>query len=108
MNVLKNATWVFLLAGILSSCSNSDTEEKVPPNFVIIMADDLGYGGLASYGDTRLHTPNIDYLAEEGIRFTDFHSNAPVCSPTRAALLEITSKEQEWKELYMCVEKPGW
>ena len=87
MNVLKNATWVFLLAGILSSCSNSATKEKVQPNFVIIMADDLGFGGLASYGDPRLRTPNIDYLEAKGIRFTDFHSNAPVCSPTRAALL---------------------
>ena len=51
------------------------------------MADDLGYGGLASYGDSSLRTPNIDNLAKGGIQFTDFHSNAPVCSPTRAALL---------------------
>ena len=87
MNVLKNATWVLIFTGILCSCSTSNPKEKAPPNFIIILADDLGYGGLASYGDTSLRTPNIDYLAAEGIRFTDFHSNAPVCSPTRAALL---------------------
>ena len=58
-----------------------------PPNFIIIMADDLGYGDVGYYGGTRFETPNIDTLAREGLRFTDFHSNGAVCSPTRAALL---------------------
>ncbi len=58
-----------------------------PPNFIIIMADDLGYGDVGCFGGTRFKTPNIDILAKEGLRFTDFHSNSPVCSPTRAALL---------------------
>ncbi len=57
-----------------------------PPNVVLIMADDLGYGSLGCYGgDAR--TPHLDRLAAAGLRFTDFHSNGPMCSPTRAALL---------------------
>ena len=57
------------------------------PNVVLILADDLGYGDLPSYGSTLNRTPHIDRLAAEGLRFTDFHSNGPMCSPTRAALL---------------------
>ena len=56
------------------------------PNFVIIVADDLGYGDLSSYGGW-IRTPHLDRLAQEGLRFTDFHSNGAVCSPTRAALM---------------------
>lgn len=57
------------------------------PNIVLILADDLGYGDLACYGSDKVKTANIDALAKGGLRFTDFHSNAPMCSPTRAALL---------------------
>ncbi len=57
------------------------------PNFVIILADDLGYGDIGCYGNTRHRTPALDRLAAEGLRFTDFHSNGAMCSPTRAALL---------------------
>ncbi|MEZ5401945.1 MAG: sulfatase [Bryobacteraceae bacterium] len=57
-----------------------------PPNVVLIYADDLGYGDLASYG-ARIQTPQLDRLASDGIRLTDFHSASPVCSPSRAALL---------------------
>ncbi|MEM9345182.1 MAG: sulfatase-like hydrolase/transferase [Planctomycetota bacterium] len=57
------------------------------PNIVLIMADDLGYGDLSCYGATHVNTPHIDALARNGIRFTDYHSNGAVCSPTRAALM---------------------
>jgi len=57
------------------------------PNIILIMADDLGYGDVGCYGSTKISTPNIDALAKGGIKFTDYHSNCPVCSPTRAALL---------------------
>ena len=62
-------------------------QKNTPPNLVIIMADDLGYGDISSYGNQRINTPNIDRMASEGIKFTDYHSNGPVCTPTRAALL---------------------
>ena len=57
------------------------------PNLVVIMADDLGFGDLGCYGSEDHKTPNLDRLASEGVRFLDYHSNGPVCSPTRAALL---------------------
>lgn len=56
------------------------------PNIVLIVADDLGYGDLSSYGG-RISTPSLDALARASVRFTDFHSNAPYCTPTRAALM---------------------
>lgn len=58
-----------------------------PPNIILILADDLGYGDLNCYGNERIKSPNIDRLAAGGTRFTDFHSSGPVCSPTRAGLL---------------------
>jgi arylsulfatase A-like enzyme len=57
------------------------------PNIILIMADDLGYGDIGCYGSKKIKTPNIDALAKGGMKFTDYHSNCPVCSPTRAALL---------------------
>jgi arylsulfatase A len=57
------------------------------PNIILIVADDLGYGDLACYGHPRNKTPHLDQLAQEGLKFTDFHANGPMCSPTRAALL---------------------
>lgn len=58
-----------------------------PPNFVLIYCDDLGYGDLGCYGSQANVTPNLDRLAEQGMRFTDFHTAAAVCSASRAALL---------------------
>jgi arylsulfatase A-like enzyme len=57
------------------------------PNIILIMADDLGYGDIGCYGSKIIKTPNIDALAKGGTKFTDYHSNGAVCSPTRAALL---------------------
>ncbi len=58
----------------------------VPPNFVVILADDLGYGDLGCYG-SRIATPNLDRMATEGVQFNQFYAASPVCSPSRAALL---------------------
>lgn len=57
------------------------------PNIVLIMADDLGYNHLSSYGQQRLQTPNIDSLAQDGVRFTQAYSGCTVCGPSRAVLL---------------------
>src|SRR5260370_3565846 len=56
------------------------------PNVVFILADDLGYGDLSAYG-SEIRTPNIDSIGRQGIRFTQFYSNAPECTPTRSALM---------------------
>jgi len=73
-------------------CSVSEVGEgskatSEQPNIILIMADDLGYGDVGCYGSKKIQTPNIDVLARGGMKFTDYHSNCPVCSPTRAALL---------------------
>ncbi len=74
-------------AGFLPSLEALAATNAKRPNFIFIMADDLGYGDLACYGHPRNKTPYIDQLAREGLKFTDFHANGPMCSPTRAALL---------------------
>lgn len=68
---------------ILSGCPSVKEEKK--PNIVYIMIDDLGYGDLGCYNENFKFSPNIDHLAENGIMFTDFHSNGPICTPTRVS-----------------------
>jgi arylsulfatase A len=58
-----------------------------PPNFIIIVADDLGYGDLSCYGSETISTPRLDRMAAAGVRFTDFLMTASICSPSRASLL---------------------
>ena len=58
-----------------------------PPNFVFVLIDDMGYADLSCYGQKEIETPNIDRMAREGIRFTQFYVNSPICSPSRTALL---------------------
>jgi arylsulfatase A len=62
-------------------------QRKTQPNVVLIFADDLGYGDLACYGHPTIRTPNLDRLAAEGMRFTQFYVAAPLCTPSRASLL---------------------
>lgn len=69
----------------LSNVPSANADEL--PNFVVIFCDDLGYGDLACFGDPTINTPNLDRMAAEGMRFTQFYAAAPVCTPSRAALL---------------------
>ena len=79
-----------LIAG-LSALGNKvygqSVNSKNPPNFVIIFADDLGYGDLSSYGHPTIKTPNLDLMVSEGQKWTNFYVGASVCTPSRAALL---------------------
>lgn len=77
------------------------------PNIVLILADDLGYGDLGCYGSKRVKTPNIDRLAREGLRFTDFHSNGSTCSPTRAALMTGRYQQRSGIEETLSEKSPG-
>jgi len=72
---------------MLSPNSMAQNSDKRPPNFVIIFADDLGYGDLSTYGNPTIHTPNLDRMAHEGQKWTNFYVAASVCTPSRAALL---------------------
>ena len=63
-----------------------------PPNVVLILADDLGWGDLGSYGNRLIHTPNLDRLAAEGARFTSFYVPTPICSASRAGLMTGRSR----------------
>ena len=58
-----------------------------PPNIIFILADDLGYGDLGSYGQRRIQTPNLDRMADEGMRFTDHYAGSTVCAPSRCVLM---------------------
>ncbi|BCX47543.1 N-acetylgalactosamine-6-sulfatase [Haloferula helveola] len=75
-----------LAAGLIFAGAALAAPER-PPNFVIILADDMGYGDAGCYGSKALKTPHLDRMAERGLRFTDFHSSGNVCSPTRAGLV---------------------
>ena len=65
----------------------SDAGKNRPPNILLIVVDDLGYGDLSSYGATDLRSPQIDSLVKQGMKFTRAYANCPVCSPTRASIL---------------------
>ncbi|MDF7822734.1 sulfatase-like hydrolase/transferase [Pontiellaceae bacterium B12227] len=83
-------TWVRkkTIGAVLVLIAAAGLSHAERPNFIFIMADDLGYAGLSCYGNEYgIKTPHLDRMAAEGIRFTDLHSNGVVCSPTRAALL---------------------
>lgn len=76
----------FCVVAVAPEAAIADTG-KARPNIVLIMADDLGWKDLRCYGNEKLDTPHIDQLAKEGLLFTDAYSAAPVCTPTRAALM---------------------
>lgn len=84
--ILKITTTFFAGIITLSSLTAQHTPQR-KPNFVVIMADDLGYGDIGTFGAADIRTPNIDKLAENGLKFTSFYSTSPVCSPSRFGLL---------------------
>lgn len=85
-NSLNIPILFFLIILTISGCQEKK-EESPPPNIIYILADDLGYGELGCYGQEKIETPNIDKLAETGMRFTQHYSGSPVCAPARYNLL---------------------
>src|ERR1700722_1715026 len=76
-----------LLLTPLTALHAADSTNPSKPNILVILADDLGYGDLGCYGATKVLTPNINRLARQGMRFTNAHSPASVCTPSRYNLL---------------------
>src|SRR5678816_776367 len=81
---------IFLLLPVI--CTNAQKISlKEPlltkPNIIFIFADDLGYGDVGCYGQQKIETPNIDKLAQKGMRFTQFYSGSTVCAPSRSSFL---------------------
>ncbi len=74
-------------AAALSLGGAEGCSPRRPPNVIFIMADDLGYGEVGCYGQTKIRTPSIDRIAAEGVRFTQHYSGSPVCAPSRCVLL---------------------
>ncbi len=84
---MKKTTIIFLILQLAISFNTFVLPQENRPNIVVILCDDLGYGDLACYGHPHIKTPNLDNMAAQGMRFTDFYSSAPVCSPSRVGLL---------------------
>src|SRR6056297_1567263 len=86
---MKLKTTLLFLSIILGgnlSFVHAENSDKIPPNIVFILADDLGWADLPAYGNTFNKAPNIDKLAAAGMRFTNAYAACPVCSPTRASI----------------------
>lgn len=87
MKILSALKFLFILTAFsIVGCRSSQSSDTVKPNVIVIVSDDQGWGDLSINGNKNLHTPNIDLLAREGVRFHRFYVS-PVCSPTRAEFL---------------------
>jgi arylsulfatase A-like enzyme len=95
----RPARWTLVLPALLmvvaAGPARLGAAPAARPNIVLIYADDLGYGDVGCYGASRVQTPNIDRLAREGLRFTDAHSAAATCTPSRYAML---TGEYAWRK----------
>ena len=78
---------VFVWGSLGGAPATAQGGGEVPPNIVLVMADDLGYGDLGSYGQTQIQTPNLDQMARQGMRFTQFYAGSTVCAPSRSVLM---------------------
>ena len=82
---MRSKWWLLLIFYFLPI---TITAQKIQsPNVIFILADDLGYGDLGSYGQKLIQTPNLDHMAKEGMRFTQMYAGSTVCAPSRAVLM---------------------
>jgi arylsulfatase A-like enzyme len=90
-NFIKTAILFPLFLLVLGGCKTQTTtsvdDKPRKQNVLILLADDMGYGDISTYGQKNHHTPNIDQIAKEGVKFTDFYVPVPYCAPSRATLL---------------------
>lgn len=88
---MNGTTILGLVASLFTTIPTSPVERPAtadgdrPPNVVIFFTDDQGFGDLSCFGHPTIHTPNVDRMAAEGVKLTQFYVASPVCSPSRAA-----------------------
>ncbi|MBT3383238.1 MAG: sulfatase-like hydrolase/transferase [Prolixibacteraceae bacterium] len=101
---MKAKILILIVFPILFSCVSN---KENPPNIILIMADDMGYGDISCFGSEFIQTPVLDKMASEGIKFTDYHSNGAVCTPTRAALMTGNYQQRAGLEgvIYAALDK---
>ena len=87
MKCVVASLWGMLLGGLLGCDKPPVKVNDSPPNFIIIFADDLGYGDLGCFGHPTIQTPHLDQMAQEGMKLTQFYVAASICTPSRSALL---------------------
>ena len=98
-------TIILPLCGVVQS-QNRPADDK--PNFVLIVADDLGFADLSMHGSKQIKTPNIDRLAEAGINFTNGYVSSPVCSPSRAGFLTGRNQVRFGHDNNLAANQPGF
>src|SRR6478672_7668179 len=101
MKILNRLTFAQPCLAVLCSltAAAAPSDGKKPPNVIVILSDDVGWGDVGCYGATKIKTPSLDALARDGMRFTDAHASASVCTPTRYSLL---TGQYSWRR-----EAPG-
>lgn len=83
---MRTKHFIYILIATFFICSCKDKQVQ-KPNIILILADDLGYGDLGTYGSLRIDTPHLDKMASEGMKFTQFYAASAVCTPTRVSIL---------------------
>ncbi|MBL9139736.1 MAG: arylsulfatase [Verrucomicrobiales bacterium] len=86
--ILAPGRLAMLVVWVAFGLATEATPASRPPNILVLLADDLGYGDLGCYGQTRIRTPRLDRLAAEGTRFTRYYAGSTVCAPSRSALMQ--------------------
>ena len=82
---IRKLLFIISICTVCLGCNKITGQEK--PNIIIMMADDLGYGDVGCFGNKIIETPNIDQLASDGVKFTQFYAGHPTCSPSRAGMM---------------------
>ena len=84
--MIKN---LMICAGVLTAgvCQVQAAKKSEKPNIIFILCDDMGYGDLGCYGQKYINTPNLDRMAQEGMRFTQAYAGSPVSAPSRATIM---------------------
>jgi len=118
---MRRAALTGLVCALAAVATLTSRAQPARPNFIVVQADDLGYGDLSVYGQSRFQTPSLDRLAREGIRFTQYYAGSTVCAPSRAALMtglhtghgwirgngEIPLREQD-RTVAMALQQAGY